>query len=552
MKEKGKSLSVSEQQMLAQQVKRSEKKLRKLKFENDDLIDKLNEESHSKLIKESDLFKIPKVLRIKSNRCELMKKVDIGGYASVYKMHIMNKECDENGDMVAFKQFLFSNLVDTKVKAMIEKEIELLSLLKHDNITKIIGVVGDPDSKDINNSRLGIGIIMEYCENGSLRSFLNKYPRLDMNLIIHLLLDAAKGLEYLHYFVPNAIIHDDIKSDNILIDREYNAKLSDFGISKFIQSTVNTNVERGGIGGTFIYKAPESFDGKTELKSDVYSFGCIILEMLTGERPWGELRDNIATIIAKILTKSIKHNLSKVREDSRQELRKLMKRCLNFDKDKQPTIKQVRIELEKMMNNSILINLVIVSSEYKRVEDISFPGDKEGSLSRSNYKIIRIEKVKSRFAEDLYQVELRKIQSMIINSIPSTSTSSSVSSLSLEKVDANELLLFHGTSLTNPMIILNHPDSFMKDHGVKGFYGRGLYFAALARYSNNGFAYAIPKTKQFQILVCSVICGKLKEYGTKVNVKTKGISQKALGIEYHSIHAGPYGEGQNKSSICCL
>lgn len=124
-----------------------------------------------------------------------------------------------------------------------------------------------------------------------------------MNLIIHLLLDAAKGLEYLHYFVPNAIIHDDIKSDNILIDREYNAKLSDFGISKFIQSTVNTNVERGSIGGTFIYKAPESFDGKTELKSDVYSFGCVILEMLTGERPWGELRDNIATIITKILTK---------------------------------------------------------------------------------------------------------------------------------------------------------------------------------------------------------------------------------------------------------
>ena len=132
-------------------------------------------------------------------------------------------------------------------------------------------------------------------------------------------------------------------------------------------------------------------------------------------------------------------------------------------------------------------------------------------------------------------------------------SSAGSSSLSSNDNIANERLLFHGTSKTNPKTIVSHPDSFMKDYSAQGYYGKGLYFAELARYSNAGYSYIIEGTNQNQLLVCSVICGNSIEYGKGIN---REMSHSKLG-NYHSVHGGPHnpstaGPGENDSEIFAI
>lgn len=168
------------------------------------------------------------------------------------------------------------------------------------------------------------------------------------------------------------------------------------------------------------------------------------------------------------------------------------------------------------------------------------------------------------FAERLYDAEFEKINLTITQDLANVSASASTSSTN-PNIRINERLLFHGTSHTDPMMILNHPDAFMKDYSSEGFYGKGLYFAELARYSNapynedddgnkHYFRYNIPNTTQYQMLVCSVICGSSSELQTLVNDGTRELSQKSLGTKYHSIHAGPHqpscaGPGEDDSCM---
>lgn len=97
-------------------------------------------------------------------------------------------------------------------------------------------------------------------------------------------LHAAKGLEYLHDKASPPVIYRDLKSSNILLDADYNAKLSDFGLAKLgpvgDKSHVSTRVM-----GTYGYCAPEyQKTGQLTVKSDVYSFGVVLLEIITGKR----------------------------------------------------------------------------------------------------------------------------------------------------------------------------------------------------------------------------------------------------------------------------
>lgn len=97
-------------------------------------------------------------------------------------------------------------------------------------------------------------------------------------------LHAAKGLEYLHDKANPPVIYRDLKSSNILLDKDYSAKLSDFGLAKLgpvgDKSHVSTRVM-----GTYGYCAPEyQRTGQLTVKSDVYSFGVVLLELITGKR----------------------------------------------------------------------------------------------------------------------------------------------------------------------------------------------------------------------------------------------------------------------------
>lgn len=104
-------------------------------------------------------------------------------------------------------------------------------------------------------------------------------------------LDSAKGLEYLHDVANPPVIYRDLKSSNILLDKDFKAKLTDFGLAK-LGPVGDTPLVSSRVMGTYGYCAPEyQKTGQLTVKSDVYSFGVLLLELITGRRAIDSTRD---------------------------------------------------------------------------------------------------------------------------------------------------------------------------------------------------------------------------------------------------------------------
>ncbi|MBA0600492.1 hypothetical protein Gorai_006679 [Gossypium raimondii] len=164
------------------------------------------------------------------------------------------------------------------VETFLDAEINYLGQLDHPNLVKLVGYCLEDDHRLL---------VYEFMPKGSLENHLfrrNSYFQpLSWNLRMKVALGAAKGLEFLHSDEVK-VIYRDFKTSNILLDSNYNAKLSDFGLAKDgptgDKSHVSTRVM-----GTHGYAAPEYVaTGHLTARSDVYSFGVVLLEMLTGKR----------------------------------------------------------------------------------------------------------------------------------------------------------------------------------------------------------------------------------------------------------------------------
>ncbi|PKU61836.1 probable serine/threonine-protein kinase PIX7 [Dendrobium catenatum] len=154
-------------------------------------------------------------------------------------------------------------------------EIDFLGQLHHPNLVKLIGSCIEDDQRLL---------VYEFMPRGSLENhlFRRSFP-LPWSNRIKIAIGAAKGLAFLH---GNAkpVIYRDFKTSNILLDMEYNAKLSDFGLAKAGPQGDKTHVSTRVVG-TYGYAAPEYImTGHLTSKSDVYSFGVVLLEILTGRR----------------------------------------------------------------------------------------------------------------------------------------------------------------------------------------------------------------------------------------------------------------------------
>lgn len=161
-------------------------------------------------------------------------------------------------------------------------EVNYLGQLRHPNLVKLIGCCCEDDHRLL---------VYEYMASGSLEKHL--FPRVCSTLTwsrrMKIALDAAKGLAFLHS-AERQIIYRDFKTSNILLDADFNAKLSDFGLAKDGPMGDQTHVSTR-VMGTYGYAAPEYvMTGHLTARSDVYGFGVVLLEMLIGRRAMDKSR----------------------------------------------------------------------------------------------------------------------------------------------------------------------------------------------------------------------------------------------------------------------
>ncbi|CAK9172205.1 unnamed protein product [Ilex paraguariensis] len=163
-------------------------------------------------------------------------------------------------------------------------EVSFLGDLIHPNLVKLIGYSIEDDQRLL---------VYEFMPRGSLENHLfRRSLPLPWSIRMKIALGAAKGLAFLHEEAERPVIYRDFKTSNILLDAEYNAKLSDFGLAKDGPEGDKTHVSTR-VMGTYGYAAPEYvMTGHLTSKSDVYSFGVVLLEMLTGRRSMDKNRPN--------------------------------------------------------------------------------------------------------------------------------------------------------------------------------------------------------------------------------------------------------------------
>ncbi|XP_010477724.1 PREDICTED: protein kinase APK1B, chloroplastic-like isoform X1 [Camelina sativa] len=196
-----------------------------------------------------------------------------GGFGRVYKGTL------KTGEVVAIKKMDLPPFKKADGEREFRVEVDILSRLDHPNLVALIGYCADGKHRFL---------VYEYMQNGNLQDHLNgiKEAKISWPIRLRIALGAAKGLAYLHSSssVGIPIVHRDFKSTNVLLDSNFNAKISDFGLAKLMPEGKDTCVTARVLG-TFGYFDPEyTSTGKLTLQSDIYAFGVVLLELLTGRR----------------------------------------------------------------------------------------------------------------------------------------------------------------------------------------------------------------------------------------------------------------------------
>ena len=211
---------------------------------------------------------------LKSATKNFSEKVGEGGFGSVFKGTLPNSTCIAVKKLKSLKQG----------EKQFRTEVKTIGTIQHVNLVRLRGFCAE-DSRRI--------LVYDYMPKGSLESLLfqKSHTILDWKVRYQIAIGTAKGLCYLHEECRDCIIHCDIKPENILLDEEYNSKLTDFGLAKILDrdfSRVLTTIR-----GTRGYLAPEWISGEAITpKADVFSYGMLLFELISGRRNSSELLDD--------------------------------------------------------------------------------------------------------------------------------------------------------------------------------------------------------------------------------------------------------------------
>ncbi|XWS59654.1 hypothetical protein CRYUN_Cryun08bG0140600 [Craigia yunnanensis] len=207
-----------------------------------------------------------------------------GGFGCVYKGIMKSPDDSSQKIQVAVKQLGKRGLQGHKEWVT---EVNVLGVVEHPNLVKLVGYCAEDDERGI--QRL---LIYEYMPNRSVENHLSVRSETTLSWAMRLKIaqDTARGLAYLHEGMDFQIIFRDFKSSNILLDEQWNAKLSDFGLARLGPSEGLTHVSTAVVG-TMGYAAPEYIQtGRLTSKIDVWGYGVFLFELITGRLPLDKKR----------------------------------------------------------------------------------------------------------------------------------------------------------------------------------------------------------------------------------------------------------------------
>ncbi|WOL13711.1 serine/threonine-protein kinase [Canna indica] len=233
-------------------------------------------------------------------------------------------------------------------------EVIFLGQLRHPHLVKLIGYCCEDEHRML---------VYEFMPRGSVENQLFKrlLASLPWSTRLKIAVGAAKGLAFLHHDAEKPVIYRDFKASNILLDNDYSAKLSDFGLAKDGPQGDNTHVTTR-VMGTHGYAAPEYIlTGHLTAKSDVYSFGVVLLELLAGRRcvdknrpnrqknlvDWARPYLNNAEKLRRVMDPSLDGQYS---VKGSQKVAAIAYKCLSHNPKSRPNMKVVVETLEPLLN----------------------------------------------------------------------------------------------------------------------------------------------------------------------------------------------------------
>ncbi|CAK7326340.1 unnamed protein product [Dovyalis caffra] len=232
------------------------------------------------------------------------------------------------GSDVAVKVFSKQEYSDDVILAF-RQEVLLMKRLRHPHVLLFMGAVTSPQR---------LCIVTEFLPRGSLFRLLQRNTtKLDWRRRVHMALDIARGMIYLHHFNP-PIIHRDLKSSNLLVDKNWNVKVGDFGLSRLKHETYLTTKTGKG---TPQWMAPEVLRNEpSDEKSDVYSYGVILWELATEKIPWDNL--NSMQVVGAV---GFMNQRLEIPKDVDPQWASIIESCWHSDPQCRPTFQEL---LEKL------------------------------------------------------------------------------------------------------------------------------------------------------------------------------------------------------------